>query len=369
MAVDLYSTALVAIAVVVAGIIGIKTRISSSIFEVAAGLVLANALGVGIAPWLDFLGTFGGLILTFLAGAEVEFVLLRKQAKESFGIGTMAFAAPLIGIVGVLTVFTDWTWQARVAGGLALTTTSVAVVYAVLAEYELIKTPTARTIIAVTFVNDILTLIGINFIQTTFDLATIAFVGVLIALVPIVPRLLRRVVAGFGKRAVEIELRFILAILLAISFFADYASLHSVFGAFVLGLIFANSIQEHQDILSKMRTVTFTLLAPAFFIRAGMLIALPAVVANIGLVFGLLGTKLASKFVGVYGLAKKWIPEAPMFSTMLFSTGLTVGTITATLGHQLGYLSDVQFSVVITVVILSAVVPTLIAKRFIPTKE
>lgn len=358
-----------AIAVVAAGIVGIKTRISSSIFEVGAGLVLANVLGVGIAPWLDFLGTFGGLVLTFLAGAEVEFVLLKKQAKESFGIGTMAFAAPLIGIVGVLTLFTDWSWQARVAGGLALTTTSVAVVYAVLAEYELIKTPTAKTIIAVTFVNDILTLIGINFIQTSFDLVTIAFVAVLIALVPIMPRLLRGVVQSFGKRAVEIELRFVLAMLLAVSFFADQATLHSVFGAFVLGLIFANSIQAHQEILSKMRTVTFSLLAPAFFIRAGMLIALPAVIANIILVFGLLITKLGSKFLGVYALCKRWIAEAPVFSTMLFSTGLTVGTITATLGEQLGYFSATQFSIIVSVVIMSAVVPTLIAKRFVPTKE
>ena len=368
MAVDLYLTAIVAVAVVAAGIVGIKTRISSSILEVAAGILIANVLGIGIAPWLDFLGTFGGLVLTFLAGAEVEFVLLRKQAKESFGIGTMAFLAPLIGILGVLTIFTDWTWQAKVAGGLALTTTSVAVVYAVLSEYELIKTPTAKTIIAVTFVNDILTLIGINFIQTSFDWVTVAFVAVLVALVPIAPRLLKSVVQSFGKRAVEIEVRLVLAVLLVISFFADQASLHAVFGAFVLGLIFANSIQQHQDILSKMRTVTFALLAPAFFIRAGMLIAIPAVIANIALIFGLLGTKLASKVVGVYGLCKKWIPEAPMFSTMLFSTGLTVGTITATLGHQLGYLSDAQFSIIVTAVILSAVVPTLIAKRFVPAK-
>jgi Kef-type K+ transport system membrane component KefB len=159
-----------------------------------------------------------------------------------------------------------------------------------------------------------------------------------------------------------------LAILLAISFFADIASLHSVFGAFVLGLIFANSIQQHQDILLKMRTVTFALLAPVFFIRAGMLIAIPAVIANIALVFGLLGTKLASKFIGVYGLCKKWIPEAPMFSTMLLSTGLTVGTIVATLGEQSGYLSATQFSIIVSAVILSAVVPTLIARRFVPTK-
>ena len=119
MTVSLYLPALVAIAVVVAGIIGIRSRISSSIFEVAAGVILANLLGLSIAPWLDFLGTFGGLVLTFLAGSEVEFILLRKQAKQSFGIGTMAFVAPLIGIIGFLTVFTNWTWDARLAGGLA----------------------------------------------------------------------------------------------------------------------------------------------------------------------------------------------------------------------------------------------------------
>jgi uncharacterized protein YacL len=86
------------------------------------------------------------------------------------------------------------------------------------------------------------------------------------------------------------------------------------------------------------------------------------------LVLGLLAMKLSSKFVGVYGLCRKWIPEAPMFSTLLFSTGLTVGTITATLGRDLGFLSNTQFSVVVITVILSAVVPTLIAKKFIPTK-
>lgn len=366
--VDLYSAALVSIAIVVAGIVGLRTRVSSSIFEVMAGIILANLLGVSLSSWFDFLGTFGGLVLTFLAGAEVEFVLLKNKAKESLVIGSLAFAAPLLGVFGFLTLATSWTFHARIAAGLALTTTSVAVVYAVLAEYELIKVPFARTIIAVTFVNDILTLIGINFVQPSFDWVTIAFLGTLLALVYIVPKILAVVVQNYGRRAVELELRFMLAALLGIAFFADEAKLHAVFGAFVLGLIFANSIQQHQEILSKMRTVTFSLLAPAFFVRAGMLIAVPAVVANIVLVLALLAVKLSSKLVGVFGVCKRWIPEAPMFSTMLFSTGLTVGTIVATLGRDLGFLSDTQFSIVVITVILSAVVPTIIAKRFIPAK-
>jgi len=366
--VDLYQITVVSVAIVVAGIIGVRSRISSSIFEVAAGLIVANVVGISLPSWLDLFGTFGGLVLTFLAGAEVEFVLLKSKAKESLAIGTMAFVVPLIGIFLFLTLLTDWTFQARLAGSLALTTTSVAVVFAVLTEYGIIKVPFARTIIAVTFVNDILTLIGVNFISPSFNVFSLLFLLGMAALVPTVPRLLRVVVRNYGKKAVEIELRVVIAILLVVAYAADEVNLHAVFGAFVLGLIFANSIQGYQDVLSKMRVVTFTLLAPFFFVRAGMLIALPAVIANAGLVFGLLGVKLLSKFVGVYALCRKYIPEAPMFSTMLFSTGLTVGTIVATLGLNLGFLSQTQFSVVVTAVILSAVVPTLIAKRFMPSK-
>jgi Kef-type K+ transport system membrane component KefB len=366
--VDLDQITLVAVVILFAGLIGVRTRISSSIFEVLAGIIVANALGMTLPSWLDLFGTFGGLVLTFMAGAEVEFVLLKSKAKESFGIGTMAFVAPLLGIFLFLTLATDWTFQARLAGSLALTTTSVAVVFAVLTEYGIIKVPFARTIIAVTFVNDILTLIAVNFIAPSFDIYSLLFLLMLAALVPIVPRLLRIVVRNYGKKAVEVELRLMIAILLVVAYLADEVNLHAVFGAFVLGLIFANSIQGYQDILAKMRVLTFTLLAPFFFVRAGMLIDLSAVIANAGLVFGLLAVKLSSKFVGTYALCRRWISEAPMFSTMLFSTGLTVGTIVATLGLNLGFLSPTQFSIVVTAVILSAVVPTLIAKRFLPTK-
>jgi glutathione-regulated potassium-efflux system ancillary protein KefC len=366
--VELYGTALVAVAVVAAAIISLRIKVSSSIIEVLAGVVLANALGIGLAQWLDFLGTFGGLILTFLAGAEVEFSLLKNNAKESVVIGFMAFLAPLVGVFLFLSLVAKWSFQANIAASLALTTTSIAVVYAVLTEYELIKMPFAKTIIGVTFVNDILTLIGINLVQPAFDMVTVLFVATLFVMVLLIPRMLKAIVRNYGRRAVELELRFILAALLGIAFFADEAKLHAVFGAFMLGLIFANILQQHQELLSKMRTVTFTLLAPAFFVRAGMLISLPAVLGNLGLILAMLGVKLGSKVIGTVMLCKRWIPEAPLFSTMLFSTGLTVGTITASLGHDLGFLSDSQFSVVVVAVILSAVVPTLIAKRFVPTK-
>lgn len=368
MAVDLYSTALIASVVVLTGILSIRLRISSSILEAGAGIILASFLGVGIEPWLDFLATFGGLMLTFLAGAEVDLYLLRNSAKQSFTIGSMAFAVPLIGEVAFLSLFTNWSTLAILAASIALTTTSVAVVYSVLLEYELMELKASKLIIAATFVNDILTLIAINLISPSFNMYTIAFLLIIAFLILVLPKILEYVVESYGKRAVELELRFIFAAMLGVSFIADVGKLHAVFGAFVLGLVFANCIQSYSDILPKTRSVTFSLLSPAFFVRAGMLISLPAVVQNIGIILGLLGVKMLSKFIGTYYFNKKWIPEAPIFSTMLLSTGLTVGTITATLGRDLGFLDQTQFSIAIIAVILSALVPTLIAKRFVPDK-
>jgi glutathione-regulated potassium-efflux system ancillary protein KefC len=367
-AVDLYSTALIAVVVVITGALSIRLRISSSILEAGAGIILGSFLGVGIEPWLDFLATFGGLMLTFLAGAEVDLFLLRNNAKQSFTIGTMAFVVPLIGEVAFLSAFTDWSLLTTLAASLALTTTSVAVVYSVLLEYELLDLKASRLIIAATFVNDILTLIGINLISPSFNLYTIAFLIIIAFMILVLPKILEYLVDSYGKRAVELELRFIFAAMLGVSFIADAGKLHAVFGAFVLGLVFANCIHSYSDILPKTRSVTFSLLSPAFFVRAGMLISLPAVVQNMGIILGLLGAKMLSKFIGTYYFNKKWIPEAPIFSTMLLSTGLTVGTITATLGRDLGFLDQTQFSIVIIAVILSAVVPTLIAKRFVPNR-
>ncbi|MEM2760342.1 MAG: cation:proton antiporter [Nitrososphaerales archaeon] len=366
--VELYSTAVIAAAIVIAGIIAIRSRISSSIIEVAMGIILTNVLLVKIESWLEFLATFGGLTLTFLAGSEVESALLKKKAKESGVIGTLAFLVPLVAELAFLSLITDWAWQTKLAMSLALTTTSIAVVYAVLTEFEIMRTDLGRTIIAVTFVNDILVIVGISFIQPSFNLLTPIFLTTLLALVFIIPKLVNNIILKYGKRAIEMELRFMFAAIFVMSFFSEEAMMHAVFGAFTMGLIFANTIQKHPEVMGKMRTVTFSVLSPVFFVRAGMLISVGSVVQGVALISGLLAVKLLSKFGGCYLACRKWIPEAPAFSTLLFSTGLTIGTITATIGRDLGFLNQEQFSVTLIAVVLSAVVPTLIAKGFVPRK-
>ena len=132
-------------------------------------------------------------------------------------LDTMAFLVPLLGVVSFLALVLQCDSLASLAGAISLTTTSMAVVYAVLIEFELVKIPFAKSIIAVTFVNDVLTLVGINFVNPSFDWVTFSFVIFLLASVVLVPKLLKVVVQSCEKRAIEMELRFVLAVLFGIT--------------------------------------------------------------------------------------------------------------------------------------------------------
>jgi Kef-type K+ transport system membrane component KefB len=72
----------------------------------------------------------------------------------------------------------------------------------------------------------------------------------------------------------------------------------------------------------------------------------------------LLAVKLVFEFVGVYPFARRWVRRHAGYTTLLMSTGLTFGTISATFGLNIGIIDRAQFPVLVTVV-----VPTAVAQR------
>jgi Kef-type K+ transport system membrane component KefB len=110
--------------------------------------------------------------------------------------------------------------------------------------------------------------------------------------------------------------------------------------------------------------VAFAFLTPFFFLRGGMNVSLGAVFANLGLLAVLTGAKLVPKFGLVFPIARRTLPQHATFATLLMSTGLTFGTISALYGLSEGILDRTQFSLLICVVVLSAIVPTAIAQRW-----
>jgi Kef-type K+ transport system membrane component KefB len=180
------------------------------------------------------------------------------------------------------------------------------------------------------------------------------------------PRITRFVLARWGGKVSEPEIKFIFVILFALGGLAQVAKSEAVLPAYLVGLVVAGVFQHDKTLIKRMRTTAFALLTPFYFLKAGLYVAIPAVIASAGLIIALLGVKVGAKIIGVWPLARlfKLDNRESAYTTMLMSTGLTFGTISALYGLTNGIIDQSQYSVLVTVVIASAVVPTIIAQTF-----
>ena len=179
------------------------------------------------------------------------------------------------------------------------------------------------------------------------------------------PLLHRWFFARYGRRVIEPEIKGAFAALLVLMYVADLAQSHAVLPAFVLGLAVSRIFEQHREEQRRFRVVAFAFLTPFFFLKGGMNVSLGLVWANLGLLAMLFAVKLVTKTVGVYPPAIRYLPpREAMFTTLLMSTGLTFGTISSLYGLRSGIFDQAKFSVIVTVVVLSAVIPTFIAQRW-----
>ena len=350
--------------ILLASMVSVELGISVALIEISLGIIAGNFLGVHSTPWIDFLAGFASIVLTFLAGAEVDPDLMREKFKESALIGGLSFILPLLGTWTFCYLVVRWTNQASQIAGVALSTTSLAVVYAVLVETGLTHAPIGKLIMAATFVTDLGTALALSllFIRPTWWI--IPFVLVSAGLIVGMPRMKPWFFSRYGNRVIEPEIKGAFAALLVLMYFAYLAESHAVLPAFLLGLAVAKIFHRHREEQRRFRIVTFAMLTPFFFIKSGLNVSLGLVWVNVGLLLTLLIVKLATKFIGVYTFAKRYVPENAMYTTLLMSTGLTFGTISSLYGLNAGILNQAQFSILVTVVVLSAILPTMIAQRF-----
>lgn len=360
--------ALVAVLVCFASVLAVEWALSVAIIEIVAGVVAGNVFGIHGAPWLDFLAQFGGVLLTFLAGAEVDPGLLKSKLKPSLALGGVSFLIPFLAAAAFAATVAHWTPKASLIAGVALSTTSLAVVYAVLIETGLNATELGKLIMAATFVTDIGTALALSLLFVDFHWTTAAFFAASALILVVAPRVLPQVFERYGARVIEPEIKLLFAILFGFMLLASVGRSHAVLPVFVLGLVLAPMFHRHRELQRKLRVVAFGAITPFFFLKGGMNVSLAALGPQLGLLLGFLAVKLAAKSVGVFPLARLHMPGAATYTTLLMSTGLTFGTISSLYGLQAGLIDRTQFSVLITVVIGSAVVPTLIAQRWFTPK-
>jgi len=239
-------------AALLASTVSVETGISVALIELALGVGLGNVFSLDPnASWLSFIAGFASVVLTFLAGAEVDPDDFRERFGASIAIGIVSFLGPFL----------------------------------------------AATLLAPLMV------------------------------------------------------------------LANEAHGQAVLPAFVLGLVMSRHYQRHLQEQRRLRVVAFAFLTPFFFLRGGLNVSLSSVFANLGVLAVLAAAKMIPKLGLVYPLARRHARENAVFTTLLMSTGLTFGTISALYGLSAHIIDGTQFSLLVTVVVMSAIVPTAIAQR------
>jgi glutathione-regulated potassium-efflux system ancillary protein KefC len=357
-----------------ATLLSIWLRIATAMSEIVVGTVAQLAIGalVGAATlgtdqsWIKFLAGTGAVLLTFLAGAELDPDVLKSRWKETTAIGLIAFFAPFLGCTAAAYWFLHWSIDSSWLAGIALSTTSVAVVYAVMLEFGLNKTDYGKMVLAACFINDLATVIALGLMFSPFTLRTLIFVGTSLAAFLVLPWITPRFFRRFGDRPSELEAKFLLLCLFGLGALAQWADSEAVLPAYMMGMVLAGTVGKDHALVRRLRTLTFGLLTPFYFIRAGSFVSVSALVAAPMAFLLLLAAKMATKFVGVYPVTRFFASpkREAMYTTLLMSTGLTFGSISALFGLSHGIVDKEQYSFLIAAVIGSAVVPTLIANAF-----
>jgi Kef-type K+ transport system membrane component KefB len=356
--------------VFLASMLSVELGITVALLELTLGVVVGNIFHLSSAEWLDFIAKFASIVLTFLAGMEVDPTYMRNRAQATLAIGFASFAGPFVVASLVSYFLIDWTVKASLIAGTALSTTSLAVVYAVLVERGLTATNVGKLLMSATFVTDLCTALALSAIFIKPNVWFPVFLVVSILLIVALPRIAPPFFRRYGDRVIEPEIKLVFVALVVMMVLADASNGHAVLPAFVLGLVMSRHYQQHREEQQRLRVVAFAFLTPFFFIKGGLNVSLGAVFRNLGLLGALLLTKMAPKIAFIYPLARRAIPRHATFTTLLMSTGLTFGTISSLYGLTSGIIDKTQFSLLITVVVLSAVVPTFIAERwFLPDKE
>jgi len=350
--------------------LGIATALVEICIGIIAQLIIGTWLGLALLDpsqiWIQFLAGAGAILLTFLAGTELDPVVFKEKWKEATLIGLISFFGPFFGCAALAYYGLHWSVTASWLTGIVLSTTSVAVVYAVMLESGLNATHYGKTVLAACFITDLGTVLALGFMFSPFGLKTIIFfLGTVVACF-FLPNLTKKLFKLFGNRPSEFETKYLLLCLFGLGTLAAWAGSEAVLPAYLVGMVLAGTVGKDHALIKRLRTLTFGLLTPFYFLRVGSYVSVPALIAAPFIITVLFFGKIITKTIGVYPATRFFgsSRDEGIYTTLLMSTGLTFGSIAALYGLTHGVIDSKQYSYLISVVVASAILPTIIANLF-----
>lgn len=370
---DVYPVIL-AILIILASMISIKWSISISIVEIVLGVIAGNLGLLEIEPWMIYVASIGGMVLTFLAGTEIDMDIMKDNLKECMSIGIASFLIPFITVFLTCNYVLIWSLESSLLVATALSETSIAIVYSVIIDKSLSGKKLGTILMGSTFITNICTAATLSILFMKPTLETLIFIIVSIIILLIAYKYSNVIFESqvFSMNKNEIELKYIFLLLTLLIFFATLGGGQALLPVFILGALLSKpfSHTNDNDMLARLQTVAFTIITPIFFIVGGTKVSLPIIVSSIGIFALIFIVRQIGKFIGIYTTVKHNLSKFHMYITMILSTGLTFGLVAALYGLNNNIIPSNVYSILTGVLVLSAILPSFIGnKYYTPRKE
>lgn len=349
--------------------VSIKLGMSVAVVEIIFGIIIGNLGLIELESWMIFASTFGGVFLTFLSGSEVDINLMKNKFKESFLIGFISFLAPLIAVFILVYFILNWNLSSSVLIAIALSETSIAIVYSTLTEKNLFNKELGKLIMIATFITNLFTAIALNLILFEFSIESLIFYVFSLIVLVLAYKFSYLIFDNnkFDKGFGEVKIQYVLLLLVLLLFLASIGGSQAILPAFILGVLLSKYFREDNKstaLANHLKIIAFSIVNPIFFIVAGIRLSVPLVIPILAILILVLGVRLASKFVFVNLISRKYLKDNIGYTTLMMSTGLTFGLVVALAGLNHNIISQSQYSLITGILVLSAIVPTFLAQRY-----
>ncbi len=361
------------ILIILSSIISLRLGVSVTIIEILIGLIAGNLGIIQAESWMLYIASFGGILLTFLAGTEVDVSLFKNKFKESLLIGVGSFIAPFICILLISYFLIGWNLNASLLTATALSETSIAVVYSVLLETGLCNYEIGKLLMVATFITNLCTAIVLSLLFIQFNVYTVVFYAFSIIILVFCWKYSNLILNNdkLKDKLNEVEIKYIFVLLLLFIFLANLGGGQAILPSFILGILLSNQFKENGDEIkskSRLKTVAFAVITPIFFIVGGMKVSLPLIIGSMGIFVLILVSRQIAKFIGVYTISSYYVSDKK-YTALIMSTGLTFGLVAAVYGLNNGLISTTVYSIVTGVLVVSAILPTFIAEKWYSPKH
>ncbi|MCD6119383.1 cation:proton antiporter [bacterium] len=356
--------------IVSAGIISLELGVSTALVEILFGVAARNIIPLfGLdweylilgGEWLNFLADLGLMAIMFMAGFETDMDLLKENWKSSLIVGMPSFFAPFLTVCVVVFLFCGQNTEKAVLIGIALSTTSLALVFSYLRERQLHNQKLGQLLITCAMVIDLISIFMLTIFFVPLNVSFLAEIGILAVLFIVAPFLGKHLLDRYCGSPNEFGMRFVFFILLGFTFFASHTHLHKALIGFALGIILGRLLREHHQLVDKLSGVIFSFFAPVFFFFAGSQIVLSAMMPiDWAKALLLLVTAAGMKYFGtLIPLRHIIMPRAARFTGILFNYRLAFGIVSAVFGYSNGIIGLTEYNIILLVVILTTFLPTI----------